>query len=352
MKKPNIHRLAGAILAICSVSTAAGKAEAQSPIVASDKMIESSTPGLRLFLRNKHRQDIGSFNAEKTLLFVHGSTYPAETSFDLPLGGLSWMDYIAGKGYDVWLVDIRGYGRSDRPKEMDEPAEINTPLVRTPDAVQDVSSAVDYILRERHIEKLKLMGWSWGTTIMGMYTASHNSNVVKLVLYATQWIRNEPSATDKGGPLGAYRLVSVADAKGRWLNGVAPEQRDALIPAGWFEEWADATFATDPVGRKQEPKKLRAPNGTVADTREFWASGRVRYDPADIKVPTLVIHAEWDHDNPTYMSQGVFAQLKNAPWKRFIEIGEGTHTVIMEKNRLQLFKEVQFFLDDDGPSKP
>ena len=28
------------------------------------------------------------------------------------------------------------------------------------------------------------------------------------------------------------------------------------------------------------------------------------------------------------------------------EIGEGTHTVIMEKNRMSLFREVQLFLDE------
>jgi hypothetical protein len=39
------------------------------------------------------------------------------------------------------------------------------------------------------------------------------------------------------------------------------------------------------------------------------------------------------------------------PWKRFVEIGEGTHTVLMERNRLQLFKEVQLFLDEAGPQQ-
>jgi pimeloyl-ACP methyl ester carboxylesterase len=318
-------------------------------IAASNTMIESSAPGLRLFLRNKHRQDVTAFTADRTVLFVHGSTYPAETSFDLPLDGMSWMDYIARAGYDVWLVDLRGYGRSDRPKEMDEPAEAHEPIIRTPDAVADVGSAVDYILRQRHIDKLNLIGWSWGTSIMGMYTASHNEKVAKLVLYAPQWLRTEPSLTDKGGPLGAYRVVSISDAKERWLKGVAPDQRGTLIPPGWFEQWAEATFKTDPWGDKQEPKMLRAPNGTIADSREFWAAGKPRYDPAEIKVPTLLIHAEWDRDLPSPMSHAYFAQLKNTPWKRFVEIGEGTHTVIMEKNRLQLFKEVQFFLDDTGP---
>jgi hypothetical protein len=46
------------------------------------------------------------------------------------------------------------------------------------------------------------------------------------------------------------------------------------------------------------------------------------------------------------MSQALFPLLKNAPGKRYVEIGEGTHTVIMEKNRMQLFREVQMFLEE------
>jgi hypothetical protein len=37
------------------------------------------------------------------------------------------------------------------------------------------------------------------------------------------------------------------------------------------------------------------------------------------------------------------------PYKRFVEIGEGTHSVLLEKNRMQLFREVQLFLDDPSP---
>jgi pimeloyl-ACP methyl ester carboxylesterase len=351
-----ILRLMSILIAIGGANAAQAQSQArgQTPLVSlvmHEEMIASGAPGLQLYLRNKHRQDHTEFTAGKTVLYVHGSTYPAETAFDLPLDGLSWMEYIAKAGYDVWLVDLCGYGRSDRPKEMDEPAAAHEPLIRTPDAVKDVDSAVRHILKTRAIGKLSLIGWSWGTTIMAMYTAGHNENVVKLVLYAPQWLRTEPSLTDKGGPLGAYRVVSIGDAKERWLKGVALDKREALIPAGWFEQWAKATFETDPWGWQQEPKKLRAPNGTVADSREFWASGKPRYDPSEIKVPTLIVHAEWDADLPGPMSHAVFAKLTNAPWKRFVEIGEGTHTVLMERNRMQLFREVQLFLDESGPQQ-
>jgi hypothetical protein len=35
-----------------------------------------------------------------------------------------------------------------------------------------------------------------------------------------------------------------------------------------------------------------------------------------------------------------------APLKRLVMIGEGTHSIVMEKNRLQLFREVQSFLEE------
>jgi alpha-beta hydrolase superfamily lysophospholipase len=70
------------------------------------------------------------------------------------------------------------------------------------------------------------------------------------------------------------------------------------------------------------------------------------YRAQDIRVPTLLIKAEWDADTPAYMAQALFPLLTGTPYKRYIEIGEGTHTVIMEKNRMSLFREVQMFLDE------
>jgi len=338
-----IHALTATLMLSLGLS-AAGAAP---PKVAMEEfMVPAVDPGIKLYVRNKHPAGLKPVPGEKILLFVHGATYPAETAFDLSLNGLSWMDYIAQHGYDVYLVDVRGYSKSTRPAEMDVPADQNEPIVRTETAVKDLGAAVDFILKRRRVEKLNLMGWSWGTSIVGWYTVQHNDKVAKLVLYAPQWLRNAPSLTDSGGKLGAYRTVSREAAKGRWLTGVPETKKADLIPAGWFEAWADATFATDPVGAARTPPVLRAPNGVVADGREFWSAGRPLYDPADIRVPTFLAHAEWDADLPSYMLYAYFEKLANAPYKRYVQIGEGTHTVIMEKNRMQLFQAVQQFLDE------
>ena len=305
--------------------------------------IASDTPGIQLYIRNKRPQEL-AVSADRILLYVHGATYPATTAFDLQLDGLSWMDYIAAHGWDVYLLDLRGYGKSTRPAEMDQPAKDNTPIVTTDVAIRDVSATVDYILKRRNVSRVSLLGWSWGTSIMAAYTAANNDKVSKLALYAPLWLRNTPGLIGGDGPLGAYRTVTRENARKRWLTGVPEDKQADLIPAGWFDAWAQATWGTDPEAKNGG--QLRAPNGVIQDVREYWAAGKPYYDPANIRVPTLLIKAEWDQDTPAYMSQALFPLLKNAPAKRYVEIGEGTHTVIMEKNRLQLFREVQAFLDE------
>jgi pimeloyl-ACP methyl ester carboxylesterase len=314
-----------------------------------EHLIAAKDEGIKLYLRNKHPAGQERFGVDRILLFVHGSTYPAETSFDLPLGGVSWMDYIARRGFDVWLVDVRGYGRSTRPKEMDAPPQDNPPIVRTDTAVSDVSAAADFIRQKRGVPRIVLMGWSWGTTMMASYTVQNPDKVEKLVLYAPQWLRTSPPLISGEG---AYRTVSIDSARERWLKGVPDDKRATLIPSGWFEQWAEATFATDPVGSTRTPKTLRAPNGTIADTKELWSQGKPLYDPSRISVPTLIVHAEWDQDLPTPMARAVFEKLTAAPYKRFVEIGEGTHTIMMEKNRMQLFREVQTFLEEPRDASP
>ena len=322
-------------------------ATAAPPKIAMEEfMIPAIDSGIKLYVRNKHPEDLKTVSSDRILLFVHGATYPSETAFDLPLNGLSWMDYIAQQGYDVYLVDVRGYGRSTRPPEMDVPADQNEPIVRTSTAVKDVGAAVDFIINRRGVQKLNLMGWSWGTSTMGWYTAQHNDKVAKLILYAPQWLRTTPSLVQSVGKLGSYRTVSRDAAKARWLTGVPETKKADLIPTGWFEAWADATFASDPVGAARTPPVLRAPNGVVADGLEFWSAGKPLYDPADIRVPTFLAHAEWDADLPSYMLYAYFEKLVNVPYKRYVQIGEGTHTVVMEKNRMQLFQAVQQFLDE------
>jgi hypothetical protein len=49
--------------------------------------IDASDPGIKLYIRNKRPEEMTEFKSDKTLLFVHGASQPAEGTFDLPLEG-------------------------------------------------------------------------------------------------------------------------------------------------------------------------------------------------------------------------------------------------------------------------
>ena len=273
------------LLAGCAAVPTGGQA-----LITEEFMIPGADPGVQLYVRNKRSRDLTTFSAENIVLFVHGATYPAETSFDLQLDGLSWMDYVASRGYDVYLVDVRGYGKSSRPTEMDQPADRNPPIVRTDTAARDYGAAVDFVLKRRGVAKLNVLAWSWGTAIAALYTSQNNAKVNRLVLYAPLWLRETKSLTDTGGALGAYRVVTVDAALKRRATGIPAGKKP--MPDAWAEEWARATFASDPVGAMGNPRFVRAPNGVVLDGREYWSAGKPLYDPANIQVPTMLILAE------------------------------------------------------------
>ena len=63
--------------------------------------------------------------ADRVVLFVHGAGTPAEVAFDVPYQDYSWMGYLARAGYDVFSMDMTGYGRSTRPAAMNDPCNLS-----------------------------------------------------------------------------------------------------------------------------------------------------------------------------------------------------------------------------------
>ena len=242
------------------------------------------------------------------------------------------MDYIGARGYDVYLLDLRGYGKSTRPKEMAEKPDANPPIVRTETAVKDISAVVDFILKRRDIPRLVLLGWSWGTFSTPAYTIANPGKVERSCS-----IRRSGSARPAGSrkatrPHPRVSEVTRAQAHARWYAGVPEDKKEANIPASVFDAWADATWATDPEGAKLDPPVIRAPNGVMADFAETWWVGKAYYDPAKITVPVLLVTAAWDCDVPPTMARALFPLFVNSPGKRLVELAQGTHSVMMETN--------------------
>ena len=59
------------------------------------------------------------------VLFVHGAGTPGAVAFDVPYQDYSWMGYLAQAGFDVFAIDMTGYGRSTRPNAMNDPCNLS-----------------------------------------------------------------------------------------------------------------------------------------------------------------------------------------------------------------------------------
>ncbi|MDB5715315.1 MAG: alpha/beta hydrolase [Sphingomonadales bacterium] len=309
--------------------------------------VPTETAGIEIYVRNKRPSALTNFGPERTIVIVHGATFSSGSLYDVPFNGISFLDYLAAEGFDVFALDVRGYGLSSRPSEMEQPGDQNAPLVNTDTGVADLGIVVDHLLALRGIDKVNIFGMSWGGTVAGAYTSRNVEKVHKLTLLAPQWLSDKPIPIDTGGALDSYRLVPVRDSKTRWLSTAPEHGRATLVPEGWFEQWADFTLAEYPWSTSRAPDRLRATNGPIQDIRDYWSVGRKYYDPGDIRVPVLLIHGEWDFDVPINLAQAIFLELRNAPYRKWVEIGEATHLVLLEKNRLLAYQAVRDFYQQD-----
>src|SRR4029079_15154436 len=101
--------------------------------------VRSTAPSMngqfaQLYVRERASSRVIARGGAGVVLFVHGAGTPAEVAFDVPTADYSWMAYLANAGFDVFSMDMTGYGRSTRPGGMNEvcnlPAEQQTALGR------------------------------------------------------------------------------------------------------------------------------------------------------------------------------------------------------------------------------
>lgn len=308
-------------------------------IETTEHRIGSGRAGLSLYLRNKRSAGDG-----QTLLLIHGATYPGSGMFDHAVEGESWMDWLAARGFDVWCMDILGYGQSDRPPEMSVPAADNGPIVDTEEAVRDVRLAVDFICAERRVKHIDLLGYSWGTAITGQVAGEIPEQIRRLVLYGALWERLGTTQIQVSGPLGAYRTVTAEAAADRWVVKMTDAQKAAIAPWERIVDWSKTIVDTDPDSGNQDPPVLRAPTGVVKDVTSYWLKGKPTYDPARIQAPTLVVVGEWDMETTIEQGWDVYQRLTGAAQRRYTVIGQGTHTLLLENHRHDLYRTVEEFL--------
>jgi pimeloyl-ACP methyl ester carboxylesterase len=283
------------------------------------------------------------------VLFVHGAGTPAEVAFDVPYRDYSWMAYLARSGFDVFSMDVTGYGRSTRPSVMNDPCNVSAaqqaqlvPLFLeapctpdTPGALgtiqsdwDDIAAVVDYIRGLRDVESVSLVGWSLGGPRTGGYAIRNPDKVSRMVLLAPAYNRNgsaDPPAAQPG--IGApMTLQSNADFTRNWDRqvGCTSQYDPEVSRAVWAE-----MMLSDPVGETWGAGVRRAPRTTTWGWNADVAG--------DTRTPILIVAGIHDAQVPADRARDLYEDW-GAEEKVFIDLGCASHNAMWEENHLLLFE--------------
>ena len=330
-----------------------------------DHFIESSQDrGLTLRIRERAlvtggQQPPKTNPSGKTpLLMVHGATI-ASTLWDHPIENWSWMNRLAREGFHVYALDVRGYGGSSKPAALDVTDPHNhAPYARAADVQQDIEDAMVYIAKRHGVAQVDLLGGSWGSITCGMFASTERArHVRRLMLYApiydeghtkTSWWHGavDPNDHRKVNPkLGAYRWVTRESLIKRWDEEIPFADKSLWRPAEVFDALFEACLKEDPASAARDPKTFRAPNGTLVDL--FCAyTGRPVFDASQITVPTLLVRGDHDDTSSRIGSLKLFDQI-SAQTKSYVEVGNGAHFVILERQAPSVHGAVASFLSQN-----
>lgn len=111
---------------------------------------------------------------KRPIIFVHG--FP-----EMWISWLEQLEYFSKEGHPVLALDMRGYGLSDKPKNLDQFHMFNN-------VVEDIRSAVQYFTKECNNETPLLVAHDWGAGVCWPYVCqsqtTQNKEVVGYVTLA------------------------------------------------------------------------------------------------------------------------------------------------------------------------
>lgn len=285
--------------------------------------------------------------ADHVVLFVHGAGTPAEVAFDVPYEDYSWMGYLAAAGFDVFSMDVTGYGRSTRPHVMNDPCNMSEAQVTEVFGAtlgncepsyafaagniqsdwDDIDAVVDYVTELRGVDRVSLVGWSLGGPRAGGYAARNPGRVGRIVLLAPAYSRDrqESPPNEVPSPGTAMNKQSKADFLANWDRQVGcPGQYDA----GAAESIWSEMLASDPVGATWGPGVRRAPQTTV------WSWSMA--DARRTRTPMLIVQGAHDGQVAPARARELFEDVGSAS-KVYVDLACASHNAMWERVHTLMF---------------
>jgi pimeloyl-ACP methyl ester carboxylesterase len=283
--------------------------------------------GIKLFLWNKKR--VPSLPYQGTILFIHGSSWCSQPTFDLEVPGRPWssvMNFFSAKGYDTWCLDNEGYGRSDKQRDINFGVE---------NGAHDIVAATDYILAYDKIDQLMMYGISSGSLKAAMFTEWHPERVSRLALDAFVWTgEGSPTLVERRKMLPQLIGVNRRPYNRQVIQSVFDRDFPGTADQGMIDAFATASLALDDS----------VPTGTYID----MCTKLPLIDPLKITVPTIMMRGEYDGIAGFDDLIEFFRRLPN-PDKHFAMMPGVAHASFQQSNYLLVYDVLFSFLSQHPP---
>jgi pimeloyl-ACP methyl ester carboxylesterase len=272
---------------------------------------------VRLFLWEKV---LGSSDGKPAILFVHGSSMASQPTFDLRVPGRpdsSVMDWFARRGFACWSVDMEGYGRSDKSRDI---------TCDIANGADDLVAATDYIAgtRDRRDRRGVMMyGISSGALRAALFAQRHPERVSRLALDAFVWTgEGAPTLEQRRKKLPQFLAQKRRPIDRAFVYSIFERDHPDTAEKRVVDAFADAILALDDS----------IPNGTYID----MCSRLPLVDPAMITAPTLILRGQYDGIAAFDDLIEFFKRLPN-PDKQFTVMPGISHASFQQKNYLMVY---------------
>lgn len=245
------------------------------------------------------------------LILIHGARVPGIASFDLPItNGSLAADLAVRTGRPIFIMDARGYGRSDRPQAMNQPASLSQPLSRGYEVVRDIDAVANAAMQRSGRNQVSLFGWATGGMWAAYYASLHPEKVSHLIMLNALYggsqklashavlgrgtPASDPTQPDRLNPnTGGYAFYEAASLFPAWDRTIPVPDKSAWRDPALAAAYAKAALDSDATSRARTPPSFRAPLGAIEDSF-YQSEGRQLFDASNITTDVLIVHSGLD----------------------------------------------------------
>ena len=253
----------------------------------------------------------------------------SQPTFDLRVEGRpfsSAMNYFAVLGYDTWCVDMEGYGRSSKHRDI---------TCDIANGADDLTAATAYIQEYSGASAMHMYGISSGALRAAAFTERHPERVARLALDAFVWTgEGSPTLADRSKKLPEFRASTRRPIDYAFVQSIFNRDHPDCVEPKVVDAFAKAICALDDS----------MPNGTYID----MCSRLPLVDPEKITVPTIILRGQYDGIASVTDLLKFFEKLPHND-KQFTVMEGISHASFQQKNYAMVYDILATFLDRTPP---